>query len=87
MQGRELRLGAPAAVHNLRPGAGTPPLVALARNPWSKAQVARELGVSERTVTRYMAEGLPHVKPFGARGIVRFHPLQVTLWWAQRGRR
>jgi hypothetical protein len=66
---------------------GVPALVVLARNPWRKGHVARYLGVSQRTVSRYMAEGLPFCKPFGPRGVVCFHPMQVRLWWAQRGAR
>lgn len=77
-----------ATVRGLHPGmADEPALVVLSRYPWRKGNVARELGVSERTVSRYMAEGLPFRKPFGVRGVVCFHPLQVRLWWERHGSR
>lgn len=57
-----------------------PALVVLAQHPWTRRDVARELGVSVGHVTRLHRRGLPHVKPFGPRGIVRYCPLKVRLW-------
>lgn len=72
-------------VQGLRGGQTVQPaLVALARHPWRKGNVARELGVSTRTVSRYMREGMPFCKPFGPRGMVCFAPLEVRLWWERR---
>lgn len=57
-----------------------PALVLLARNPWRKRDVVERLGVSDRTVSRYMQVGLPFCKPFGANGVVCFHPVLVQMW-------
>jgi hypothetical protein len=62
-----------------------PALVQLARHPWHKADVARELGVSIRTVSRYMQQGLPYVKPW-PECPPGFAPLKVQAWRAARGR-
>lgn len=61
-------------------GSGEPALVALSRHPWTREDVARELGVTVGHVSRLHAAGLPHVKPFGPRGIVRYCPLKVRAW-------
>jgi hypothetical protein len=59
-----------------------PALVQLALHPWTREDVARELGVTVGHVTRLHRRGLPHVKPFGSRGIVRYCPRKVRAWAA-----
>ena len=56
------------------------------RELWRKRDVARYLGVSERTVERLQREaGLPHLKPFGpGRGTVRYDPARVAAWRQSR---
>jgi predicted DNA-binding transcriptional regulator AlpA len=61
------------------------PLVTLGNGHWKKPDVARHLSVSERTVERWMQEaGLPHLKPFGKKGPVRFDPRKIQAWWDAR---
>lgn len=61
------------------------PLVTLGNGYWRKPDVARALNASERTVERWMQrEELPHMKPFGPRGPVRFDPRKVLAWWDAR---
>lgn len=59
-----------------RRGGGQEPLM-------TKAEAARFLRCSERTIERHMKErGLPFSKPF-ARGAVRFRRSELDLWLSQ----
>lgn len=59
---------------------------AAADEPWvSKRKVAEHFGVSTRTIERWMDRGLPHDRPYGDRGHVRFK-LGLCDDWAQRRR-
>lgn len=61
------------------------PLVTLGNGLWKKLDVQRALAVSSRTVERWMKEeGLPHAKPFGHKGPVRYDPRKVLAWWDAR---
>lgn len=61
------------------------PLAQVAGGLWTKRQVAEWLQVSDRTVERWqLREGLPHLKPFGAKGPVRYDAGQVRAWWESR---
>ena len=54
--------------------------------PWmSKARVAAHMGVSVRTITRWMAEGLPH-ETWGL-STPKFQASVVVRWASQRARR
>ena len=47
----------------------------------TKADVAAHLRVSERTIERWMALGLPFAKPYES-GSVRFRASEVDAWFA-----
>jgi excisionase family DNA binding protein len=47
----------------------------------TKAEVAAHLRVSERTIERWMALGLPFSKPYES-GSVRFRASEVDAWFA-----
>lgn len=52
--------------------------------PATKAEVAEHFGVSVRTISRWMARGMPYSKPFEG-GSVRFD-LRDCREWFTRGR-
>lgn len=50
-----------------------------------KREVAERYGVTVRTVSRWMARGLPYLKPYEG-GAVRFRPVEVEAWMRRHGR-
>lgn len=43
------------------------------------------LGVTRKTVSRYMREGMPHTPVSPGSRVNRFHRSQVLAWWLARG--
>ena len=51
------------------------------REPWmSKRELAAHLGLSTRTITRMMRQGMPHLKPY-EHGSVRFRRTECERWF------
>lgn len=59
------------------------PDVAPITNTETKRELAGRLGVTPRSIERWMRMGLPHVKPF-EHGMVRFVPAEVDSWLRRR---
>lgn len=60
------------------------PLVAAQQHRWTRQDVAAAFGVSVSTVGRWHKRGLPHVRPYGPGGIVRYDEAKVLAWAAAR---
>lgn len=52
--------------------------------PKTKREIAEHFSVTERTITRWMARGLPYDKPFEG-GSVRFNLARCVEWFSRHG--